>query len=165
MTPEHKRALARRYLDAVWNQGDLTVIDELIAPDFRQHAAGVPQGRDGVKGFFTMLHAAFPDVQATIEDIITEGDTVVWRLTIRGTHRGLFRGIAPTGKHITITAMNILRLANGQFVENWGEQDNLGLLQQLGVLPTPTPNPLSRTAGRCGTCGDTELKSNRPCVV
>jgi predicted ester cyclase len=76
-------------------------------------------------------------VQSTIEDIIAEGDRVVWRLTIRGTHRGMFRGIAPTGKYITITAMKIVRLANGQFVENWGEQDNLGLLQQLGVLPAP----------------------------
>jgi steroid delta-isomerase-like uncharacterized protein len=137
MTPEELKALVRRYIEAVWNQHDPAVIDELIADDFRQHAAGVPQGRDGVKAFFAMLHSAFPDVQNTIEDMIAEGDKVVWRSTIRGTHRGVFRGIPPTGKSVALTAMNIVRLANGQMVENWGEQDNLGLLQQLGVMPAP----------------------------
>ena len=138
MTTEQQKALVRRYLDAVWNQGDLSVIDELIAPDFRQHSAGVPPGRDGVKQFFSLLRAAFPDIQNTVDALIAEGDTVVWRSTIRGTHRGPFRGIPATGKSVTITAINIVRLANGQIAENWGEQDNLGLLQQLGVLPSPS---------------------------
>jgi steroid delta-isomerase-like uncharacterized protein len=137
MTPEQHKALVRRFIDSVWNQGDLTLIDDLIVPDYIQHAAGVPPGREGVKQFFALLRAAFPDIRNTIEDMIAEGDKVAWRSTIRGTHTGTFRGIPPTGKLITITAINILRLANGQFVENWGEQDNLGLLQQLGVAPAP----------------------------
>jgi steroid delta-isomerase-like uncharacterized protein len=137
MTPEQHKALVRRYIESVWNQGDPTLIDELVAPDYIQHAQGVPPGRAGVKQFFAALRPAFPDIHNTIEDMIAEGDKVVWRSTIRGTHSGPFRGIPPTGKQVTITAINILRLQNGQFVENWGEQDNLGLLQQLGVIPSP----------------------------
>ena len=137
MTPEQNKALVRRYVEATWNQHDTSVIDELIVADFRQHAAGVPQGREGVKGFFAMLHGAFPDAQNTIEDMVAEGDKVMWRSTIRATHRGAFRGIPPTGKSVTLATVNIVRLVDGQIVENWGEQDNLGLLQQLGVMPAP----------------------------
>ena len=113
------------------------MIDELVAQDYIQHTKGVPPGRVGVQQFFTTLRAAFPDIHNTIEDMLAEGDRVVWRSTIRGTHTGPFRGIPPTGKQVTITAINILRIVDGQFVENWGEQDNLGLMQQLGVIPTP----------------------------
>jgi steroid delta-isomerase-like uncharacterized protein len=137
MTPEQHKALVRRYIETVWNQGDPSVIDELVAQDYIQHAKGVPPGRAGVQQFFTALRAAFPDIHNTIEDMLAEGDKVVWRSTIRGTHTGPFRGIPPTGKQVTITAINILRIVDGQFVENWGEQDNLGLMQQLGVIPSP----------------------------
>jgi steroid delta-isomerase-like uncharacterized protein len=138
MTPEQNKALVRYYIEEAWNKGNLAVIDELIVPDYIQHVPQVLQGRAGVKQFFAMLRAAFPDIQNTIEDMIAEADKVVWRSTIRGTHSGPFRGIPATGKRITLTAMNFLRVVDGQFVENWGEQDNLGLLQQLGVLPAAT---------------------------
>jgi predicted ester cyclase len=137
MSAEENKAIVRRYLEESWNQRNLTVIDELIVPDFIQHAAGVPQGRQGVKQFFAMIHAAFPDVHNAIEDLLAEDDKVVWRSTITGTHHGVFRGIMPTGRSVRMTAMNILRIQDGKFVENWGEQDSLGLMQQLGVIPVP----------------------------
>lgn len=135
MSLEYNKAIVRAYIEQVWNQGNLQLVDELIVPDFIQHAAGVPQGRQGVKQFFAMIHAAFPDIHNTIEDMLAEDDKVMWRSTITGTHQGPFRGIPPTGRSIRMTAMNILRVQDGKFVENWGEQDNLGLMQQLGLLP------------------------------
>jgi len=137
MPAEANKAIVRRYLEAVWNERDLSLVEEVVAPTMVQHIAGVTPGRAGVKQFFGMIGAAFPDARMTIEDVIAEGDRVAWRFTIHATHTGPFRGIPATGKAVTITGMNIARMAEGQIVENWGEQDNLGLLQQLGVIPAP----------------------------
>jgi steroid delta-isomerase-like uncharacterized protein len=137
MSTEANKAIVRRYVEAVWNARNLAVIDEVIAPGFIQHSAGVPPGRDGVTHFFRMIDTAFPDARMTIEDIFAEGDRVVWRFSIHATHTGPFQGIPPTGTSVTITGMNIVRMADGLIVENWGQQDNLGLLQQLGVIPAP----------------------------
>ena len=84
-----------------------------------------------------MLFTAFPDLQFTIEDMVAEGDFVVVRHTTRGTHQGNFRGIPPTGKQVSGTGMFIDRIVNGKAVEQWINGDDLGLLQQLGVVPTP----------------------------
>lgn len=135
MSTESNKALVRRYLEATWNERDRAAIDEAIAPEFIQHTPGVPPGRDGVKGFFQMIDSAFPDARMTVEDVVAEGDRVVWRFTIHATHTGPFQGIPATGRAVTITGMNIARMAGGQIVESWGEQDNLGLLRQLGVVP------------------------------
>ena len=137
MSIAENKAIVRRYLDSVWNERNRAVIDEVIAPSFIQHIANVPPGPGGVKGFFAMIDSAFPDARMMVEDLIAEGDRVVWRFTIHATHTGLFQGIAPTGRSVTITGMNIARMEDGKIVENWGEQDNLGLLQQLGVIPAP----------------------------
>lgn len=134
---EDNKALVRHYVDEVWNQGNLAAIDAIISPNFVQHTRGVPPGRDGVKAFFASLRASFSDISSTVEDVIAEGDIVMWRSTIRATQTGAFRGIPPTGKAITVTAMNIMRVENGQFAENWGEQDNLAMLRQLGILAQP----------------------------
>ena len=137
MITEANKATVRRYLEAVWNQGDLALVDEVIAPTFTQHLTNVAPGRAGVKQFFSMIRTAFPDARMAIEDLIAEGDRVVWRFTIHATHTGPFQGIPATGRSVTITGMNLVRMAGGQIVENWGQQDNLGLLQQLGVVPQP----------------------------
>ena len=91
----------------------------------------MPPGREGVKAFFQMINNAFSDVQFTVEDMIAEGDKVVWRWRIHGKHTGDFRGMSPTGKDLAFSGMSTLRLEDGKFAELWVEQDMLGLLQQL----------------------------------
>jgi predicted ester cyclase len=94
------------------------------------------QGLEAYKQLLSVYVTAFPDLQFTIEDMIAEGDTVVVRYTTRGTHQGNFRGIPPTGKQVSGTGMFIDRLVNGKAVEQWFNGDDLGLLQQLGVIPS-----------------------------
>ncbi len=94
----------------------------------------MPQGRAGLKQFLTRMVAAFPDQQGTIEDIIAEGDRVVTRTIVRGTHTGPLRNIAATGKPVVVAVIDIWRVADGKLVEHWGVVDSLGLMQQLGVI-------------------------------
>ena len=91
---------------------------------------------EGVKWRITMYRTAFPDIQATIEDQIAEGDMVVTRVTWRGTHRGEFRGTAATNKQVDWTGTVILRIVGGEIVERWGNLNQLGILQQIGAVPT-----------------------------
>jgi predicted ester cyclase len=89
------------------------------------------------KHFFVMLHSGFPGFQSTIEDLLSEGDKVVLRFTFRGTHQGEFMGIAPTGKQVTMSGINILRIADGKIVEMWNQEDVLGMMRQIGAIPEP----------------------------
>ena len=91
----------------------------------------------GLSALYLLLFAAFPDIQYTVEALLAEGDKVVVRWTARGTHTGELMGIPPTGKQVTVTGVNIGRVANGRIVEEWGEFDMMGMMQQLGVVPTP----------------------------
>jgi steroid delta-isomerase-like uncharacterized protein len=138
MSTEENKTLARRLFE-IFGTGDLALADELIAADVIDHQAlpGMPPGREGFKQFVSIFHAAFPDLHVTVEDLIAEGDKVVGRTTMRGTHQGEFMGIPPTGKQCTISGIDIIRFANGQVVEHWGNSDDLGLMQQLGVIPAP----------------------------
>lgn len=137
MSTENNKANVRRGYEAV-NQKNLAVFDELLTPDIVFHIASTTmQGLEAYKQFLAMLFTAFPDLQFTIEDMIAEGDFVVVRHTTRGTHQGNFRGIPPTGKQVSGTGMFIDRIVNGKAVEQWMNGDDLGLLQQLGVVPTP----------------------------
>ena len=140
MSIEQNKALFRRMLEEALNQGNISLIDELVAPDFVEHEEvppGAPAGREGVKMMFTMLRGAFPDLKATVDDVIAEGDKVVVRSTWSGTHKGEFMGIPPTGKRVSFGVIDIVRYADGKMVEHWGQMDNLGMLQQLGVAPAP----------------------------
>jgi predicted ester cyclase len=129
MTPDENKALIRRWIEEVWNKNDYRIVDELIPPD----------AREGVKQWHAMLHRAFPDAQFTIEEMIAEGDKVVVRWTGAGTHLGEWDDgsakFAPTGKHVTLNGMVIYRIAAGMLVQHWANADDLGVLQQLGVLP------------------------------
>ena len=125
------KTLVQNYLDRVWNQHDYTAIDDLIRSDFIQHAPNVPPGREGVKAFFRMVESAFSEVTFTIEDLIAEGDKVVWRWVLRGKHSGTFQGIPATGKEFVLPGISIVRLEAGQFAENWVQQDMAGLMAQL----------------------------------
>ncbi len=131
---EENKALLRRVIDEVFNQHNLDAADQYYPGDYLQHNSHVPPGLAGFKQFFTMHFAAFPDLHATIEDLIAEGDKVAARLTWRGTHKGEFEGVAPTGKQITFTTMEFFRVGDGKLAEHWDEVDLLGMLQQIGVI-------------------------------
>ena len=138
MSTEENKALVRRLIEEAWNEGNLATIDEILSPDYVLHIdAPGPPGREGYKQDVTMHRTAFPDLRFTIEDMVAEGDKVVLRATLRGTHKGEYIGIAPTGKQITLTAISIRRIEGGQIAEEWVELDMLGLMQQLGVVPPP----------------------------
>ena len=140
MPTEQNKALFRRFVDEVFNHGNMSVIDELVAPDFVEHEElppGIPQDLEGSKQLATMLRSAFPDLEATIHDIIAEGDKVAVRMTWTGTQQGEFMGIPPTGKSVSIGVFDIVRVAGGKLVEHWGQMDNMGMMQQLGVIPAP----------------------------
>jgi steroid delta-isomerase-like uncharacterized protein len=136
---EHNKLLVRRAIDEVWNGGNLVAIDEFVAGDFVAHGStlgGDIHGPEGARRFFAALRDAFPDIRFTIEDQIAEGDRVVTRWTARATHTGTFLGVPPTGRPIRITATDVDRIANGKVVECWSQMDDLGLMQQLGVVST-----------------------------
>ena len=138
MSTEENKALLRRLVDEGLHKKNLGIMDELISPNFVNHSApaGIPPTRDGYRQYVEMLLASFPDIYLDIEDLIAEGDKVVVRYTVRGTHRGSFMELPPSGKQFSFTGIGIQRIVDGKFVERWEQADTLGLLQQLGVIPT-----------------------------
>jgi len=134
---EKNKAIARRVFEEVWNQGKLDVIDEIFATDYIFHdpVAGDVRGPEGLKKYVSMHRTAFPDLKFTIEDEVAEGDKVVTRWTFTGTHKGELMGIPPTGVQGTISGIVIGRIASGKFMEAWVNMDDLGMWQQLGVIP------------------------------
>jgi len=139
MSIEENKALMRRFYEEI-GKGNLAVVDEFVAPDLVDHSPFVPgqaPGRQGTLELFTMIRTVFPDLHITVEDIVAEGDKVVSRGTFSGTHKGEFMGIAPTGKHITVGLIEIVRIVAGKMVEHWNMVNNLGMMQQLGAVPQP----------------------------
>ena len=130
---EHKAVVQRLYVEL--NQRNWDVVDELLASNYLGHFVGVPapMSRDTFKQFVS--GDTFPDFHHALEDVIVEGDRVVVRITYQGTHLASFMGMPPTGKQVTFSGINILRLADGKIVEHWSVSDMLGMLQQLGVIP------------------------------
>ena len=111
----------------------------MMSPDFVERSGvfpSFPTTRDGMKQLFTMLHEAFPDLHPTIHDQIGEGDKVVTRKTLHGTHQGELIGIPPTGKQVAIEVIDILRVEDGKLVDHWAVVDQLGLMQQIGAIPS-----------------------------
>jgi steroid delta-isomerase-like uncharacterized protein len=136
---EDNKALARSSWEEVVNKQNPQAIDEVYAPDFVWHEPDEDiQGSEQAKQFVSMYFAAFPDINVTVEDVIAEGDKAVTRWTIRGTHRGELMGIAPTDKHIELKGITIHRIEGGKIVEEWERYDNLGMMQQLGVVEQPS---------------------------
>ena len=132
-------ALVRRAFEEVANKGDLAVVDEIIAPDFVRHdLGGGPDlvGPEGVRRLMAAQRAAFPDLQLAIEQLILQGDMAVARYTGRGTHQGPFLGVAPTGKQVTWAGVNLYRIAGGKLAETWQLADMLGIMRQIGAVPT-----------------------------
>lgn len=137
MSTEERHAMHQRALEESWNLKNLAAIDELWSADFKHHTRS--QGREDVKQEIAVFHAAFSDTHSTIEDVFSSGDKTVTRWTLRGTHTGELMGVPPTGKQVVIQGIFIALHANGKVVEGWGIFDQLGLLQQIGAIPTPTP--------------------------
>ena len=135
MEPEANKALIRSFFEKVINAGNLDVMDQILSTDFLSHEAlppgMLPPGRAGAKQLFGMLHNAFPDLHATIEDEIAEGDKVVVRVTFSGTQQGEFMGKPPTGRRVTYGVIDIFRISGEQVVEHWGIADILSLMQQI----------------------------------
>jgi steroid delta-isomerase-like uncharacterized protein len=138
MSTENK-AMLRRFFEEIFNQGNLSAADEIVAENYVNHnpAPGETPGREGLKQFVPTVRSGFPGGRFTVEDQIAEGDKVTTRWSFAGTHQAEFAGIPATGKQVQITAINIHRIVDGQIQEGWLNWDALGMMQQLGVIPTP----------------------------
>ena len=137
MSEQYKTA-ARNFIEKGLNRKDLSVLESYFSPDLTDHALppGLPSGLEGRKIFASALLAAFPDLHVDVNDLIAEGEKLVTRYSVHGTHKGDLMGIPPTGKEVSITGTAIDRFENGLSVEHWEIIDQVGLMQQLGVIPS-----------------------------
>lgn len=142
MIAQDVTAPVRRFHAEIYQQGNLSVADEIIADGFAWHAPnlppGLPPGREGVKTYAGLLRTAYPDIHFTADDTITTEDKVVVRWTATGTQTGMLITLPPTGKSMTVTGIDVYRIVDGQIAELWQNWDQLGMLQQLGVAPMPS---------------------------
>jgi len=137
MANETNEALVRRWYAEFWCKGNADAADEFVHPDFVDHQAlpGTQLGIAGLKDFIRAWRIAFPDMHEVIDLMVSDGDMVIGRFRLSGTHKGEFFGIPATGRHIEITGIDMLRLRDGKIVEFWYNEDTLGLFRQLGVAP------------------------------
>ena len=122
---EKNKALVRKFFEEAWGKGNLAAVDEFMAADYVMHPipSSLPPGPEGTKQAITTYRTAFPDLQATVDDIFAEGDRVSFRWRFRGTHLGEWLGIPPTGNHMAATGISVYRIAGGKVVENWTSID------------------------------------------
>ena len=142
MSAEQNKALSRKLYEEIFSQGNTALIEQIFAVDYVNHDTSGPPGGwpHGPQGFHAVSGAyrgAFPDLQFTIEALVAEGDRVVTRWAARGTNSGSFAGMPPTGKAVVVSGISIERIADGKIAESWVNFDQMGMLQQLGVIPTP----------------------------
>ena len=135
-TATHK-AIVRRYIEQVLNEQRHDLVEEFLAENIELHGSGIPPGLGVVKQWFATFSTAFPDGYTTIEDMVAEEDKVAARITFNGTHKAEMQGIPATGKTVNMPGITIFRLDNGKIAEGWLVNDNLSLMQQLGVTPGP----------------------------
>ena len=137
MSTEENKALIRRYQEA-YNKNDMAALDELVASTIvsHNHLPGLPPGLEGSKMAHQGLLQTFPDLHTETLDLIAEGDKVVQRFAVSGTDKGAgLMGAPPTGKYYKVSGISVFRLDNGKIVEHWGQFDQIGVLQQLGLMP------------------------------
>lgn len=139
MSANENKARVRSLYEQVFNQKNLAAVDDYFAPTVIDHSLppGVPGGIEGVRQTIGMFLGAFPDLRLTVEDSIAEGDRVVSRWMLRGTHQGASLGMPPTGKHVTMPGISIVRMEDGKSTEQWVIFDQMVMLQQLGLAPAP----------------------------
>ena len=139
MSPEENKAVVRRFW-GVWEEGNIDLVDELLAPDYLNHTPASPDqptGPEGVKGLVAMFRSAIPDLRVVVEDMIAEGEKVAVRYTLEGTHEGELFGVPPTGRRLSIKSIAVERVSEGTIREHWRVTDSLDMMQQLGVIPAP----------------------------
>ena len=132
-------SLVRRLLEEAFNQGNLAIVDALLAPNSISHHSswGTPANRMGLKQLIAMFRTAFPDLLCTIEDEITQANKIAAHWKLRGTHTGIFLGNPPTSKPITVQGLIYVCIENEQIIESWLMIDHMSVLQQLGLVPPP----------------------------
>lgn len=135
-TPDNKVVVAE-FIRAVFTRGELDAVERYLAPDFVNHDPfpGVEPDRDGFREMARTFREAFPDWSSTLQELIAEGDLVAERFVAQGTHRGEIMSVAPTGRTVELAGINIFRIKEGKITERWGRLDDLGFMQQLGVMP------------------------------
>ena len=139
MSSDDNKRLARRAVEEIYGGRNLELADELIHPAYLDHAEAhpdLPNGPESVKQVVRSLHATFADLRFEIEDEIAEGDRIVQRVTMSGRQTGPLMGRDATGREFAVRHIYIWRIADGKIVEHWGSRDDLGLLGQLGLMPT-----------------------------
>jgi steroid delta-isomerase-like uncharacterized protein len=134
------KSLLTRFYGEI-NAGNLDVVDELIADDFVEHEEfpGISQDKEGVRQFFSIFRAAFPDMRMEPHDVLADGDLLCCRATMSGTQRGEFMGMPPSGKRFEVTGFDLLRVREGKVTEHWGLMDAMKMMQQLGAVPEQAP--------------------------
>jgi steroid delta-isomerase-like uncharacterized protein len=135
--PATNKALVTEFIDALFTRGELDAVDRYLAPGFVNHDPfpGFAADREGLRQTAQAFRQAFPDWHSQLQALIAEEDLVSERFTARGTHQGEIMGVAPTGREVTLAGINIFRVQDGKLVERWGRTDDLGFLQQLGIVP------------------------------
>jgi len=137
MSAETNKAIVRRYFEQVFNEKRPDLAEEFLAESIELHGSGLAPGLEVVRQWLTTFAASFPDGRTMAEDVVAEGNRVVARITFKGTHHGELQGIPATGKTVNVPGITIFRMDNGKIAEGWMVNDNLGLMQQLGVIPAP----------------------------
>jgi steroid delta-isomerase-like uncharacterized protein len=139
MSTEESKATMRRYF-SVFEQGNIDLLERLLAPDYVNHSPATPDlptGPEGVKGVVAMFRSGMPDLRVIVEDMIAEGDKVATRYTLEGTHEGELFGVPPTGQRLSIKSISVERVLDGKIRDHWRITDSLDMMQQLGVIPIP----------------------------
>ncbi len=137
MPTRDNKAVYRQFIEEVANRGNFALADELLADDVIEYEVlpeGLPPNGDGIRQLFKLLRRAFPDLHISIEDLLNDGDKVIARVTLRGTHREEFMGMPATGRKVEYEAIDISRVVAGKIVEHWGIPNYLTLFRQLGIL-------------------------------
>ncbi len=132
------KALVAAWFEA-WNTGNVSLLDNVFDKNVVDNSAGqipgLPKGIEGMRQSIQMYRAGFPDAHMRVDDTLVDGDKIVVRWTATGTNTGPMMGMPPTGKKVSVIGMGISRVAGGKIVESWGAFDQLGMLQQLGIVP------------------------------
>ena len=138
MSEKENKEIFQRMTEEIFNKKNVDALGDFMAEDMVDHNPPPIEkpGLEGLKDMFRMYFSAFPDIKIQVEDVIAEGDKVVMRATTTGTHQGEFMGIPATGKTVSFGEIHVVRIEGGKMVEHWGIEDQMGMMQQLGVIPS-----------------------------